>query len=89
MVDEDSYFVRIVPLFCSVLTELQKVGELYYLAHKLVSANPDLPAAWFTVGCYYFLIKKFDLARKYFNKAKNMDKNFAASWIAFGHSFAA
>ena len=49
VVDQDFYFVNIVPLFCSVLIELNKVGELYYLAHKLVSANPDLAVSWFTV----------------------------------------
>ena len=89
VVDQDFYYVSIVPLYCSVLIELNKVGELYYLAHKLVSANPDLAVAWFAVGSYYFLIKKYDLARKYFNKSNRIDKNFTASWIAFGHSFAA
>jgi len=78
-----------VPLYCAVLQELKKVGELYYLAHKLVKANPDSAVAWFAVGSYYFLIMKFDLARKYFNKANQLDRHFAASWIAFGHAFAA
>jgi anaphase-promoting complex subunit 6 len=89
VVEADFYYVHIVPLYCAVLIELNKVGELYYLAHKLVSANPDLAVAWFSVGAYYFLIKKYDLARKYFNKANRLDKHFAASWIAFGHAFAA
>ena len=87
--DEDFYFLKVVPLYCSILIELGKVGELYYLAHKLVSANPDLAVSWFLVGSYYYLIKKYDLARKYYNKANRLDKHFAASWIAFGHSFAA
>jgi anaphase-promoting complex subunit 6 len=68
---------------------LDKQGELYYIAHKLVSANPDSAISWYAVGSYYFLIKKYPQARKYFQKANNLDKNFAASWIAFGHSFAA
>ena len=89
IVDSDFYFINVVPLYCSVLIELSKVGELYYLAHKLVSANPDSSISWFAVGSYYYLIKKYDLARKYFNKANRIDKHFAASWIAFGHSFAA
>jgi anaphase-promoting complex subunit 6 len=89
MIEEDFYYLNIVPLYCSILNELNKVGELYYLAHKLVSANNDLAISWFAVGSYYFLIKKYDLARKYFNKANRIDKQFAASWIAFGHSFAA
>ena len=54
MVEADFYYVNIVPLYCAVLIELNKVGELYYLAHKLVSANPDLAVAWFAVGSYYF-----------------------------------
>lgn len=49
MLEEDSYNVTVVPLFCALLTELKKVGELYYLAHKLVSANPDSAVAWFSV----------------------------------------
>lgn len=49
IVDQDFYYVSIVPLFCSVLIEMNKVGELYYLAHKLVSANPDLAVSWFAV----------------------------------------
>lgn len=49
ILDEDAYFTQIVPLYCAVLTELKKVGELYYLAHKLVTANPDSAIAWFCV----------------------------------------
>jgi anaphase-promoting complex subunit 6 len=62
---------------------------LYYIAHKLVSADPDSVISWFAVGCYYFLIKKFDLARKYFAKCNKMERNFAPGWTAFGHAFAA
>ena len=49
VVDQDFYYVSIVPLYCSVMVELNKVGELYFLAHKLVSANPDLAVCWFAV----------------------------------------
>jgi len=89
MLEEDCYNVGVVPLYCAILNELKKVGELYYLAHKLVSANADSAVAWFSVGSYYFLIKKFDLAWKYFKKANRLDKHFAPGWIAFGHAFAA
>jgi hypothetical protein len=39
--DDDFYFLNIIPIYCATLIELNKVGELYYLAHKLVSGNPD------------------------------------------------
>ncbi len=87
--DNDFYFVEAVPLYTAILIELNKVGELYYMAHKLVSANPDIAVSWFAVGSYYYLVKKYDLARKYFEKANKIDKHFVACWIAFGHSFAA
>lgn len=72
-----------------MLIETNNVGELYHIAHKLVSANPDSAISWYAVGSYYFLIKKYPTARKFFSKACNIDKNLAASWIAYGHSFAA
>lgn len=89
IVDEDIYFLYAIPLYTAILIELNQIGDLYILAHKLVSANPDLAISWFAVGSYYYLVKKYDLARKYFEKANKFDKHFAACWIAFGHSFAA
>ena len=89
LIDEDMYFLNAIPLYTAILIELNQVGDLYILAHNLVSANPDLAVSWFTVGSYYYLVKKYDLARKYFEKANKFDKHFAACWIAFGHSFAA
>jgi len=89
LIDEDMYFLNAIPLYAAILIELNQVGDLYILAHKLVSSNPDLAVSWFAVGSYYYLVKKYDLARKYFEKAHKFDKHFAASWIAYGHSFAA
>ena len=66
ILDDDPYFVEAVPLFCSVLIQLDKQGELYYLAHKLVNANPDSAISWYAVGSYYYLIKMYPQARKYF-----------------------
>jgi len=54
-----------------------------------VSSNPTLAISWFAVGSYYYSVGKFDLARKYFEKANKIDKHFVSCWIAFGHSFAA
>jgi len=41
---------------------LNKLGDLYYLAHKLVSSNPTFAISWFSVGAYYYLVGKYDLA---------------------------
>lgn len=68
--DKDAFFLDAVPLLCSVMIELGKQGELYHMAHQLVDANPDAAVAWYAVGSYYFLIKKYTVARKYFDKAR-------------------
>ena len=84
----DLYYLDVVPLYCSCMIELDKTGDLYFLAHKLVSSNPNLGISWFAVGCYYFYIKKYETARKFFQKSNSLDKHFAPGWIAFGHCFA-
>lgn len=89
LIEDDMYFLNAIPLYTAILIELNQVGDLYILAHKLVSSNPDLAVSWFAVGSYYYLVKKYDLARKYFEKANKFDKHFAACWIAYGHSYAA
>ena len=89
LVEDDKYFLNAIPLYTAILIELNQVGDLYILAHSLVNSNPDLAVTWFVVGSYYYLVKKYELARKYFEKANKFDKHFAACWIAYGHSFAA
>jgi anaphase-promoting complex subunit 6 len=89
MLEGDFYYLKIMPLYCACLIELEKTGDLYYLAHKLVTSNPHIAVSWFAVGSYYFLIKKYDIGRKYFQKANQLDKHFCASWMAFGHCYAA
>lgn len=46
------------------------------------------PVSWFTVGTYYFHCKKFEVARKYFQKAIKLDSSFLYAWIGMAHSFA-
>jgi anaphase-promoting complex subunit 6 len=46
------------------------------------------PVSWFTVGTYYFHCKKYEIARKYFQKAIILDKSFLFAWIGMAHSFA-
>jgi anaphase-promoting complex subunit 6 len=41
------------------------------------------------VGCYYYTIGKFELARRYFSKSTTKEKSFAPAWIGFGNAFAA
>lgn len=55
---------------------------------QIVENYSNHPLSWFAIGTYYFLTKKYEIARKYFQKANILDRNFIYSWIGFGHSFA-
>ena len=59
------------------------------VAHQLVEAYPQKAVSWFSVGCYYLLARRHDLARTYFTKASAIDNHFAPAWIGFGNAFAA
>jgi anaphase-promoting complex subunit 6 len=87
--DDDFYYLDIIPMFCSSMIELNKIGELYYLAHKLANNCSDKYVSWFAVGCYYYCVKKYDIARKYFSKANQLNKHFPEGWIALGNCYAA
>jgi len=47
--DDDFYKLDIIPMYCSCMIELNKVGELYYLAHKLANNCSDKYVSWFAV----------------------------------------
>ena len=55
-----------MPVHLSVMVELGEKTDLFYCAHKLVDAYPKSAVAWYAVGCYYFAIAKYDMARRYF-----------------------
>ena len=72
--EQDIFFIQVIPIYIAVLIELKKVGDLFYLAHKLVRSNPNMAESWFAAGSYYYLVQKYDLARKYFEKAFKIDR---------------
>ena len=70
------------------LLDLGLTGDLYYCSHNLVENYSSHPVSWFSVGTYYFHCKKYEVARKYFQKAIMLDRNFLYAWVGMAHSFA-
>jgi len=54
----------------------------------LVDTHPSLAVSWYAVGCYYYLIRKYDRARRHFNKSTTCNRDFGPGWLGFGHAFA-
>eukprot|EP00930_Biecheleria_cincta_P031173 TRINITY_DN21633_c0_g1_i1.p1 TRINITY_DN21633_c0_g1~~TRINITY_DN21633_c0_g1_i1.p1 ORF type:complete len:591 (+),score=131.47 TRINITY_DN21633_c0_g1_i1:75-1847(+) len=88
VLEEDPYHLATLPVHISSLVMSDMKNVVFYVAHQLVNAYPSTAVAWFTAGCYYFMIKKYEHARRLFHKALGFDHNFAPAWIAYGHAFA-
>lgn len=85
----DPYHESCLPIHITCLVELKKTNELFFLGHKLVDNYPQRAVAWYAVGCYYYVIEKYEQARRYFSKATSLERVYGPAWLAFGHSFAA
>eukprot|EP00808_Paulinella_micropora_P009539 g24322.t1 len=89
IIQQDPYQQTVLPVYICSLVELKMKSQLFFMAHQLVDAYAQQPIAWFAVGCYYYLIRKYDVARRYFSKATNLERYFVAAWIGFANAFAA
>jgi anaphase-promoting complex subunit 6 len=85
---KDPLCFEILPIYVTCLLDLGLTGDLYYCAHNLVENYSTHPVSWFSVGTYYFHCKKFEVARKYFQKAIMLDRSFLYAWVGMAHSFA-
>ncbi|XP_046848454.1 cell division cycle protein 16 homolog [Xenia sp. Carnegie-2017] len=88
IIQEDSLHNACLPLHISCMVELKKSNDLFFLAHKLVENYPHQAVSWYAVASYYYLLSKYEAARRFFSKATTIDHNFGPAWIGFGHSFA-
>ena len=88
VLQKDSLHSTCLPLHISCMVELSKSNDLFFLAHKLVDNHPDQAVSWYAVASYYYLISKFEAARRFFSKATTTNHNFGPGWIGFGHAFA-
>ncbi|CAM0135855.1 unnamed protein product [Umbelopsis sp. WA50703] len=85
---EDEFNTSYVPAYLTCLFELKKKTELFEFANELVKQIPLAEVTWYGVGMYYFYIKNYTEARRYFSQATTINQYFAPAWLAFGHTFA-
>jgi len=87
--ETDPLVEQLIPVYVASLVQLNQPQELFKCAQKLVESNPNNALPWFAVGCYYFLVNKFDAARKFWGKCVSLDPLFAPVWLFWGHAHAA
>ncbi|ORX53085.1 ApcC hetero-tetramer Cut9-Hcn1 [Hesseltinella vesiculosa] len=85
----DGLYRRCLPIYLACLYELRRKSELYELAQELVDRLNNEAVTWYAVGMYYLCVKRYAEARQYFSQSTSMDQHFEASWLGFGHAFAA
>jgi len=88
ILDDDPFYHPVLPVHVASLVVLEHKNMVFYVAHQLLQAYPNSAIAWFTAGCYYAMVNKFDMARRFFQKATTHDPHFAPAWISYGHAFA-
>ncbi|CAK0895839.1 unnamed protein product [Prorocentrum cordatum] len=88
VLEEDPYHLKVMPAHVASLVMLEQKSLVYYVAHKLVNAYPSSAVAWFAAGCYNYMVKKYEPARRFYHKALSLDHTFAPAWVAYGHAFA-
>ncbi|KAL3503103.1 hypothetical protein ACH5RR_037552 [Cinchona calisaya] len=89
LLEKDPFHMKCTLVHLAAAMELGHSNELYLMSCNLVKDYPQKALSWFAVGCYYYCIKKFDQARRYFSKATSLDGTFAPAWIGYGNAYAA
>jgi tetratricopeptide (TPR) repeat protein len=80
---------RVMIVHLAALVELDERHELFVIAHSLVEKSPREACSWLAVGYYYFSCGKYEMARRYLQKATSLHSRLGAAWLAIGHAFAA
>ena len=87
MAQSDSLNIEALISHIVCLVELGKQSELYKTSHDLICAYPDHAVSWFSVGCYYYMTRRYEISRRFLHKATSLDKYLFAAWIVYGHTF--
>ncbi|KAG0503695.1 hypothetical protein HPP92_003767 [Vanilla planifolia] len=85
---KDPFHLKGTLVHLAATMELGHSNDLYLLACSLIKDHPQKAISWFSIGCYYFSIKKYDQARKHFSKATSVDATFPPAWIGSGNAYA-
>ncbi|PRQ56556.1 putative ribosomal protein S8 [Rosa chinensis] len=89
LLEKDTLHLKSTLVHLAAAMELGNSNELYLMACNLVKDYLQKALSWFSVGCYYYCIKKYDQSRRYFSKATNVDGNFPPVWIGYGNAYSA
>ncbi|KFD57632.1 hypothetical protein M513_01302, partial [Trichuris suis] len=80
---------RVLALRCCSLYLSGREALLFKLAHELSLYMPDQAITFFAIGCYYYVVNGYDMAKQFFRKSAKIDSINCYAWIAYGNACAA
>lgn len=83
----EPYHMEGMDLYSTALWQLQREVELSALAQELTEMNKNAPEAWCATGNCFSLQKEHDTAIKFFQRAIQVDPNFAYAYTLLGHEY--
>lgn len=81
----EPFRLEFMDIFSTDLWQLQKDQLLSMLAQDLMQHNKNSPVTWCVAGNCYSAMKEHDTAIKFFNRAIQVDPDFAYSYTLLGH----
>lgn len=88
ILQRDFFHFETMLIFAEILVERRHASELFSACTSYAENYPEHFMTFHLFGMYYYLLAKFDTARKYFNKAIQLNKASLKSWVMLGHAFA-
>ncbi len=88
ILDKDYFYFDNLLLYSELLIEKNSLSELFSCSTTLAENYPNHYVTYHMFGMYNFLLKKYDIARKFFNNAMKLNKYCLQSWLMLGHSYA-
>lgn len=81
----EPFRLQLMDIFSTDLWHLQKDQVLSMLAQDLMQNNKNSPITWCVAGNCFSALKEHDTAIKFFNRAIQVDPDFAYSYALLGH----
>uniref|UniRef100_A0A8C2RBP5 Cell division cycle protein 27 homolog n=1 Tax=Capra hircus TaxID=9925 RepID=A0A8C2RBP5_CAPHI len=83
----ENYRVEGMEIYSTTLWHLQKDVALSVLSKDLTDMDKNSPEAWCAAGNCFSLQREHDIAIKFFQRAIQVDPNYAYAYTLLGHEF--
>lgn len=88
ILEQNQFHFETILIYCEILVEKEEISELFSYSSKLAESFPEHYVTFHIIGMYYYYLKKYDAARRYFNRAIHINNYSLHTWLMLGHTYA-